>query len=449
MSDNKQKSREAEAALIGAILRRPAIYADMAETVKPQHFDWVPYRDAWEAIARLKQNDMHIDQITLGDELERAGKLDSFLSHSSAAYSGRSAIAELRQSGASPDAAQSYAVMLADYNAKRDIVRVMEQGAEWALNGRRAGDILQDLGVMLGNINPPGMKSSRTQSMKQAIADAYRATDAASRGEVQYLNTGYSDLDTILEGITGPDFILIAARPGQGKTALLASIAKNMADGVRTGAHIQDKKRVVIFTLEMSNQQLAMRFLAMESGVSFGKQKKGAMTMDEWERYNAAVERMGNDEYPVILNDIASITPNAMRRELRKLGKVDLIMLDYIQLSGSDDRAENRVNELGKISRALKLIAKEFNVPLIAAAQLSRAVETRADKQPMLSDLRESGTLEQDADTVIFIWREDDISNISKVRVAKHRNGACGSLSLAYIAERTRFENATLRKVEL
>ena len=307
--------------MIGAVLRRPAIYKDLSDTVNPAHFDWVPYREAWEAIAKLTDAGMHIDTVTLGDELERAGKLDDFLRHDTTNFTGRAALADIRQSGATPDAAASYAAMIADYNAKRDIVRVMEKGAEWAMNGRKANDILGDLGVLLGKINPPGMKSSRTQSMKQAVAEAYRATDAASRGEIEYLNTGYIDLDNLLEGITGPDFILIAARPGQGKTAMLASIAKNIAEGVTYGLKAQGKKRVVIFTLEMSNRQLAMRFLAMESGGPFGKQKKGELTMEEWERYNAAVEKVGNDDYPITLNDIASITPATMRRELRKLGK--------------------------------------------------------------------------------------------------------------------------------
>lgn len=443
--DFATSARTAEAALLGAVLRRPAIYASLAEDITPAHFGYEPYQWAWTAFGRLASREMTIDAITLGDELAEMGRLDEFKSHGSAvAAYGRNGISEIRSLAASPDAAASYAQRIGEHYAKRRALQVLSQGAEWIHSGgRQSGDILNDIGKQLADIIPPAA-SSRTMNMHQAVKSVYDQTLRAANGETTWIDTGYDDLDTILEGVSGPDVILIAARTGQGKTAFLASLARNLAEGVK----VQGRKRVAYFTLEMSNEQVAMRLLAMESGVSYGKQKKGKLTAEEWEQYNAAVEKIGRPDYPIVLNDLPSITPRGIRRELRKMGKVDAVMLDYIQLAGTDEKAENRTNEIGKISRAIKLIAKEFNVPVFAAAQLSRETDKRADKRPILSDLRESGSLEHDADIVVFLHRPDELLNITQVIVAKHRSGPVGFCELVYIGARTRFENAKTRRLD-
>jgi len=442
-TDFASQSRTAQAALLSAVLRRPAILADM-EDITPDYFEYQPYQWAWSAVNRLHGRGLTIDQITLGDELADMGKLDEFQYHeTNIASAGRAGIAAIRSLAASPEAARSYAARIGEQYAKRKTLQVLTRAAEWVYSDRQSGEILNDVTRQLAEIVPPSA-SSRTQNMRQAVSAVYDNTLKAASGQTTWIDTGYDDLDAILEGVSGPDVTLIAARPGHGKTAFLASLASNLAEGVE----VQGRKRVAFFTLEMSNEQVAMRLLAMESGVSYGKQKKGKLTAEEWEAFNAAVEKIGRVDYPIILNDLPSITPRGIRRELRRMGQVDAVILDYIQLAGTDEKAENRTNEMGKISRAIKLIAKEFNVPVFAAAQLSRETDKRSDKRPILSDLRESGSLEQDADNVILLHRPDELLNVTQVIVAKHRSGPVGFCELVYRPERTRFENAVSRRLD-
>jgi replicative DNA helicase len=253
-------------------------------------------------------------------------------------------------------------------------------------------------------------------------------------------------LDRLLSGLQPSDLLIIAGRPGQGKTGFMMSVAKNAA---------QRRKHVAIFSLEMANEQLVQRLISQETGIDSQRLRTGKLNEEEWPVFAHSIEVLG--ETRIFLDDTPAITPLQLRTKCRRLHmefNLDLIIIDYIQLMSSGARSENRVQEVSFISRQLKVLAKELNVPVLAAAQLSRAVEQRADKRPVLSDLRESGSLEQDADVVMFIYRPDQyekdtaMQNVAEIIVAKHRNGPVGSVQLIFRPQLAKFENAATRVMD-
>jgi replicative DNA helicase len=249
-------------------------------------------------------------------------------------------------------------------------------------------------------------------------------------------------------GLQSSDFIIVAGRPGMGKTAFMLSAAKNAAQ-----IH---KKHVAVFSLEMSNEQLVQRLISQETGIDSQRLRTGKLKEDEWPLFTHAIEVLSDTR--IFLDDTPALTPLQLRTKCRRLHLefgLDLVVVDYMQLMSSGARVENRVKEVSYISRNLKVLARELNVPVLAAAQLSRAVEQRADKEPQLSDLRESGSLEQDSDIVMFIHRpemyEKDTlkQNIAQIKIAKHRNGPVGMVELVFRNTLAKFENAATRVVDL
>jgi replicative DNA helicase len=288
------------------------------------------------------------------------------------------------------------------------------------------------------------------QTIQQVLSDYYdRIDQIANRGEEYFgVPTGFIDLDRLLMGLQPSDFILIAGRPGMGKTAFMLSAARNAAQ--------THKKHVAVFSLEMSNEQLVQRLIAAETGIDSQRLRTGKLEEDEWPKFTHAVEVLSDTR--IFLDDTPALTPLQLRTKCRRLHleyNLDLILVDYLQLMSSGTRSENRVQEVSYISRNLKVLARELNVPVLAAAQLSRAVEQRADKEPQLSDLRESGSLEQDADIVMFIHRpelyEKDTlkQNLAQIKIAKHRNGPVGTIELIFRSNLAKFENAATRVVDL
>lgn len=425
---------ETEAALIGSCLKNTKAFQEVKELIQPDNFYLEYNKWAWAAMLELDSNGMGVDTVTVGDALERKGLLPQFTTPTKT-LSGRPALSWVRDNG-EPRNVTAYAADVADYAAKREIEKICTTGVNWAVNGRRANDIMADLTKRIGDIRTLDLKAyTHTQTLKEAISDAYDDTDKASRGETDYTQTGFIDIDYMLDGgLTAPDFMVIAGRPGQGKTALMKDIALNVAT---------KGKRVVFFTLEMQNKQIAMRLLATLSGVTYGQQKRGKMNAEEWTRYIEAVEKLDMD---IVLNDLPAITPNAMRRELRRINsekKIDLVVVDYIQLQGADGEFQNRVLEIGAITRGIKSLCKEFDCPFIAGAQMSRAIEQRADKRPVLSDLRESGDIENDADIVCFIHKpEKDNKAVTELIFEKNRNGRLGIVDLYFHGELTKFSSA-------
>jgi replicative DNA helicase len=261
--------------------------------------------------------------------------------------------------------------------------------------------------------------------------------------------TGFKLLDKMLGGLQKSDLVILAARPGVGKTSLAISLAQNAAR--------KYGKRVAVFSLEMSNEQLVQRMLAAETGIDSQRLRLGDIQgEEEWHKLMEAAGALS--DAPIFIDDTPAVSAMELRTKARRLyaeHDLDLIVVDYLQLMQGDRRSENRVQEISAISRGLKGLARELNIPVLALSQLSRAVESRQDKRPILSDLRESGSIEQDADVVMFIYREEmynedtEKQNIADVLVAKHRNGPTGSVSLFFRKELTQFRDLEMRREEL
>jgi len=440
MTDNIA-SYEPEKGLLGAVLRDQSQYKNLCDILTPDDFAWNAYGWVWRAFQRLHEQGLRVDVITAGDELEREKKLDDFVIDGGQ-FSGRAALSKLREMG-EPQSAESYARQIKDYSAKRQQLDLFSKGAFWAANGRNADDIKNDISMKLESIQTwNGQVSRHTQSIGESMIEAYENTHKAAGGEACSVQTGLIDLDKLLApGMYAPGLYILGGRPGQGKSAFLATVAKNAAE---------DKKRVVIFSLEMANRQIAQRLIAMESGISTDRQRTGKLHEDEWPKFTYAIEKLS--ALPITMNDMPAISPNKMRQVLRRLPGIELVIVDYIQLSRPDEKKANRYQEVDAVSQGLKAIAKEFDVPVLAAAQLSRAAEQRKSQRPILSDLRESGGLEQDSDVILFIHRPDEYEdkgkqNTTELIVAKHRDGPVGSVELIYRPTLTKFESVTTKYV--
>lgn len=444
--DQVTHSRVNEIALLGAVMRDGSIYARAREIVQISDFAWNSYGDAWEACEKLHSQNMGIDTITVGDELERMGKLDEFTLDGATfavRFTGRAALSKIRENG-DPRNYLAYAENVQDYSAKRQILLLLNTGAGWAINGRRARDIILDMTENFSKLAIFGAEDEYTVPISVAVSEAYDWTDDAANGKVVGVPTGFKDLDHILGSMVAGNVYIVAARPKQGKTGLLLSVAANVA---KTG------KRVGIFSLEMSRMQVAQRLISQVAEVDLHAMIQGKMVETDWPKYTHGVEVVA--DLPIVINDLSSININQIRQTARKIkatGGLDLLIVDYIQLAMADGKKYDRRDlEVSAVSRGLKYLARELNVPILAAAQLSRAVEQRTDKKPILSDLRESGSLEQDAYAVMFIYRPDqheqdtDKQGIAEIVVAAHRNGPTGSAELAFRGSLARFDNLSYR----
>jgi replicative DNA helicase len=285
------------------------------------------------------------------------------------------------------------------------------------------------------------------ESIQTVVSQYYdRVSQLSQRSEEIFgVPTGLSDLDKVLGGLQKSDLLIIAGRPASGKTGFLLTIAKNAA--------LKHKKHVAMFSMEMSNEQLVQRMIAQETGINSQDLRSGKIKEDQWDVFTKAIEVLGDSK--IYLDDTPALTPIQMRTKCRRLHlehHIDLVLVDYIQLMSSESRTDNRVQEVSYISRNLKTLARELNVPVLAAAQLSRAVEQRSDKRPMLSDLRESGSLEQDADIVMFIHKKNELSNenekaqLIELIIAKHRNGPTRDIDMIFIKDLAHFYNAATVK---
>jgi replicative DNA helicase len=387
-------NREAEEAVVGAVLINPEAYLDLAQFLQPDDFYIVRHRWIWEAFARLHEKRVPLDFLTISEELQSAGQL--------AEIGGPAYLTALLNQVPTSLHAEAYGHMVEAAAIRRRLLTSANQIATLAYNEQESVEnVLEGAEKSIFNVSERRLKKDMLP-ISTVLSSYYdRIRELSKRPEDIFgVPTGFIDLDRMLTGLQPSDLVIIAGRPGQGKSGFLLSAAKNAA--------LLHKKNVAIFSLEMSNEQVVQRLLAQETGIDSQRLRNGKLKDDEWSLLNHAVEVLGDTH--IYLDDTPAITPLSLRTRCRRLHMefgLDLIILDYIQLMGGDMRNENRVQEVSYISRNLKALARELNVPVLAAAQLSRAVEQRTDKRPVLSDLRESGSIEQDADIVMFIYRPD------------------------------------------
>lgn len=436
------QSREAEEAVLGAIMINPEAYYDVAEFLQPTDFYIHRHRWIWEAFVRLHESRTPIDILTVTEELDQRGQL--------AEIGGPAFLTTLITNVPSSLHAEAYGHLVEQSSVRRSMLEAANKIARLAYEQEMSLEsVMDEAEKAVFGVSERRMTRD-LQPIQKTLSDYYdRISDLALRpDEIHGVPTGFIDLDKLLSGLQPSDLLIVAGRPGMGKTGLALSIAKNAAQ--------THKKHVAIFSLEMSNEQLVQRLISQETGIDSQRLRTGKLEEKEWPLFTHAIEVLSDTR--IFLDDTPAITPLQLRTKCRRLHleyRLDLIIVDYLQLMSGDRNIDNRVQEVSYISRHLKVLARELNVPVLAAAQLSRAVEQRSDKRPVLSDLRESGSLEQDADIVMFIYRpdvyEDDPAkeNIAEIMVAKHRNGPVGSVQLIFRKNLAKFENAATRHYDL
>ncbi len=435
-------NREAEEAVLGAVLVNPEVYYDVAHFLSSDDFFLHRNRWIWEAFTNLHDQRLPIDMLTVAEEIESQKRLDE--------VGGPAYLASLVNNLPTALHAEAYGRLVEEAAIRRRLLESANQIARLAHQGdQQIEDVINDAEKAVFGVSERRL-THQLQPIKTVLSEYYDRIDYLARHQDETIGvpTGFIDLDRLLGGLQPSDLLIIAGRPGQGKSGFVLSAAKNASQ--------LHKKRVAVFSLEMSNEQLVQRLIAQETGIDSQRLRLGDLQDEEWPIFTQAVSALSDTH--IFLDDTPAITPLQLRTKCRRLHMefgVDLIIVDYLQLMTGDTRIDNRVQEVSYISRNLKVLARELNVPVLAAAQLSRAVEQRADKRPVLSDLRESGSLEQDADVVMFIYRPDQYEqdtlkqNIAEIIVAKYRNGPVGSVELVFRKSLAKFENAATRQVDL
>lgn len=427
------QSIEAEQAVIGSMLIDPACTAEVIERLRSEDFYAVENQRIFETIFTMFNGAQKIDAVTVLNALTAQGVYDE--------AGGRSYLAQLME--VTPTAANvaEYAAIVRDKSMLRAVANAAMEIQSIAFEGAgTASDIAELAEQKIYNVRH-GREIKGLTHIKDVIMDLYARLDELSKSDsdIPGLPTGFPDLDHLLTGLNRSDLILIAARPGMGKTAFALNIALHAAKA--------SGKDVVVFQLEMSKDQLAGRFLSNEALIDAQKLKTGNLDEDDWIKIARASNVLAKTH--LYVDDNPAITVAEIKAKCRRLGEnLGLIVIDYIQLMQSGGRRnDNRVQEVAEISRSLKIMAKELNVPVICLSQLSRAVEQRSDKRPMLSDLRESGAIEQDADIALFIYRDDyynedsEDKNVAEIIIAKNRHGSTGTVHLQWIGQYTTFSN--------
>ncbi|MCZ2128179.1 MAG: replicative DNA helicase [Anaerolineales bacterium] len=436
-AQGRPHSKEAEEAVVGAVLINPEVYYDLAAFLSADDFYIQRNRWVWEAFTRLHETRAPIDLLTLSDDLQNAGFL--------AEIGGAAYLTSLINQVPTSLNAEAYGRIVEENAMRRKMLDAASQIATLAWKGDAIDNVVGEAEKAVFGVSERRAKGE-VEPIRNVLSEYYdQVVELAKIGaDFQGVPTGFVDLDKILRGLHPSDLLIVAGRPGQGKTGFLLSIARE--------AGLTNKKHVAIFSLEMSNEQVVQRLIAQQTGISSQNLSSGKLEENEWELFAHAIEVFNDTK--IFLDDTPALTPLQLRTKCRRLHleyKLDLVIIDYLQLMTGDTRNDNRAQEVSQISRNLKVLARELNVPVLAAAQLSRAVEQRSDKRPILSDLRESGSLEQDADIVMFIHRPDeyekdgDKANITKVSVAKHRNGPTGEIDLIFRGSLTRFDNAVTK----
>ncbi len=432
---------EAEEAVLGAILVNPEVLTKVVETLKPESFYKPAHRYVYEAMLQLFNTNERIDLVSVSDVLSYNSKLDT--------VGGRAFINDLSYKTITTSNIEYYARIVQEKAVKRALINAGSEIVSFGYDLNPIDESLESAEKLIFDI---ASKKATTDlsHIKDLVLNTYEKIEYRyeHKDELLGLRTDFYELDTMTSGLQKSDLIILAARPSMGKTAFALNIAQNVA--------IKEKVPVAIFSLEMSKEQLVQRMLCSQAEVDTQRLKTGNMQSKDWDKLASAMNDFA--QAPIFIDDTSGCTLTDIRAKCRRLKMeqkdLGLIVIDYLQLMEGSGR-EERMQQISAISRGLKTLARELDVPVIALSQLSRAVESRTDKRPMLSDLRESGAIEQDADIVMFIYRdeyykkneeEDEMTKAaakgeSEIIIAKHRNGPVGTVKLLFQANITKFKN--------
>lgn len=429
---------EAEQSVLGGLLLDTRQWDDVSEILQPDDFYSRGHKAIFEAIRSLHERDDAVDVVTVSEWLENIGSLET--------VGGVTYLGALANNTPGTANVTAYARIVRERSVLRRLIAASSDiaGRAYAPGGAGSDEILDHAEQLIFDITQRDRRSGAAFMPMQSLL-----TQAVDRIEELYesdqaltgVSTGFSDIDEMTSGLQPSDLVIIAGRPSMGKT----SLAMNIAESAAVGSGLP----VAVFSMEMPGQQLAMRMLASLGRINAHRIRTGKLGADDWPRLTSAVGLL--NEAPIYVDDSPALNPLEVRSRARKLfrerGRLGLIVVDYLQLMQSSDTTENRATEVSAITRALKILAKELNVPVVVLSQLNRGLEQRPNKRPVMSDLRESGAIEQDADVIFFIYRDEVYNEDSQdkgtaeVIIGKQRNGPTGTVRLTFLGEYTRFEN--------
>ena len=430
-------SIEAEQSLLGGLMLDNLAWEKVADLIVSADFYRKDHRLIFSGIAELAESSNPCDVVTVSEFLDNRDEL--------AAAGGLEYLAML--SNETPGAAnvRAYAKILRERSTLRSLINAGNQisGNAYTTEGRTATELVDEAERLVFDIAEKGSRGSvGFRALKNILPDAVDRIDLLhqSGDDITGIPTGYTEFDKLTAGLQAGELIVVAGRPSMGKTTLAVNIAENAAIGARVPT--------AIFSMEMPSQQLAFRMISSLGRVDQTHLRTGKFPDEDWSRINTAVQLMS--DAPMFIDDSASLSPTEIRARARRLKRehnLGLIIVDYLQLMQVHGSTENRATEISEISRSLKALAKELELPIIAVSQLNRSVEQRTDKRPIMSDLRESGAIEQDADLIVFIYREEVYNpetprkGVADISIAKQRNGPIGDFPLTFVGRFTKFEN--------
>lgn len=429
----------AEQSLLGSILVDPEAITEISEIIRPNDFYLSEHTQIYSAMCDLFVASKEIDVVTLIDALVSTGVYSK--------SGGEDYVKSLYQAVPNALNIKDYASIVKQKSVLRSLIGICSDISEKAYSEEGdANELVEYAEAQIFDI-ANGRDSKSFKKIQEVITNVYGELHSlAEEGEgARGTKTGFSGIDNVLAGMGNSDLILIGARPGMGKTSFALNIATNVA--------LSSGKNVCIFSLEMSAEQLVTRIISSEAMIDSYALRTGRLDKKQWEDIATTATQLAGCN--ILIDDTAGITVMGMKAKLRRVQNLGLVVVDYLQLMQSDKRTDNRVQEVAEISRGLKLMAKELNVPIICCAQLSRGPESRTDKRPMLSDLRDSGSIEQDADTVIFLYRNEyydkeksDDGSVAEVIIAKNRHGSQGTVEVGWVGRYTKFRSLETNREE-
>ena len=431
-------STDAEVALIGGLLldSENQAYDKVADILSERDFYHTENKEVFKVIQKLSEQSKVTDVLTVSDYLDSS---TDFESKPSIEY-----LSEIVESKAGTSNIAEYAKIIREKALLRELIQISSEIAQSAYKpeGKSPSELVDIAESHIFEIAERGNRNMTFSEMSDLVKQTYDELDKRSQGggKITGVSSGFRELDNLTAGLQNGELIIIAGRPSMGKTAFALNIAEHTA--------LADENPVAIFSMEMSASSLAQRMISSLGRVNAHSIKTGQLQEKDWNRVDGAIQQIKNA--PIYIDDTPSLTPIELRARARRIQRekgLSLIVIDYLQLMSVHGNKENRATEISEISRNLKALARELNIPIIALSQLNRSVEQRTDKQPQMSDLRESGAIEQDADLIAFIYREEvydpdtDKKGVALINVAKQRNGSIGQFNLTFLGRYTKFEN--------
>ena len=434
-------SVEAEQSVLGGLLLDNHAFDKIADLVTSEDFYRDDHRRIFRHISRLVEAGKPADMVTVGESIESSEDKDK--------TGGNAYLGSLAQNTPSALNIRRYAELVRERSVQRRLVQVATEIAESALgpSGKDIGQLLDEAESRILEVGEKGQRGTQGfEGIQPVLARVFERIDhlyhQENKSDVTGLPSGFTDLDYKTAGLHPGDLVIVAGRPSMGKTAFALNVAEYVA--------VEQGVPVAIFSMEMGATQLAMRLLGSIARVDQHDMRTGRLNDEEWSRLSTAMGKL--HEAPIFIDETAALNSLELRARARRInrqcGKLGLVMVDYLQLMSASKEGENRATEISEISRSLKALAKELGCPVIALSQLNRALEQRPDKRPMMSDLRESGAIEQDADVILFIYRDEvyypekpEAKGTAEVIIGKQRNGPIGKVDLTFLGQHTRFED--------